>query len=236
LRTIDFSKFKDITFDWPPVLFGTLLAILFRYEGTYIWLVILKGLGAKNLNDKPGLAYVYAKSWLGRYIPGTAPWILGKIYFASRHGISKNKLAISSLLEGGLQITVIMIVALVLLFFDKRLDVVDQKFKFLMLITAAICVIAMIPPLFNKIISIAYKILRRKNIDESDLAGNMVILKGSFLYLIGAFINGLSYYYLVKGFYPEIDFKDSLLIVGAISLASSASMLAFFAPSGIGVR
>src|SRR5690606_3920237 len=109
LRSIDFSKLKGIEVAWQYLLLSGVFMLIARYIGVFVWMNILKNLGAKNLKEStPQLTYVYAKSWLGRYIPGTAPWILGKIYFASKLGVSKNKLAVSSLLEGALQIVVVI--------------------------------------------------------------------------------------------------------------------------------
>src|SRR5690606_15773151 len=113
---------------------ATLLAMAFRYWGAFIWLAILRTLGATRLRQNLSqLLHVYAKSWLGRYIPGTAPWILGKIYFASKLGVSKNKLAVSSLLEGGLQIIVTLVIAVGILLLDPKVDsVITAELKVLM--------------------------------------------------------------------------------------------------------
>lgn len=236
IRSIDFSQLQEVQFSWPYMIIATLLALSFRYWGAFIWLVILKSLGAQNLQDIRGLLYVYAKSWLGRYIPGTAPWILGKIYFASKHGISKNKLAVSSLLEGALQIVVMMALAFGMIMLDSRLDIVDTQFKFALLGIIILCIIAMIPTVFNRLISYAYKLLRKKTLPSEHLADSPTILKGAGLYVFGSVLSGLSFFFIAKAIYPELQYADAFFVMGVTNLASAASMLAFFAPSGIGVR
>src|SRR5690606_3786732 len=150
---------------------------------------ILRALGAKGLRrKKEQLVYVYAKSWLGRYVPGTAPWILGKIYFASQHGIPKNKLAISSILEAGLQIVVILALSLAALLIDPRFGVVSVPLRALMYIALILCIFVMIPAVFNKAMSVAYKILKKKVLPEDDKVTNSMVIKGSALYAIGALI------------------------------------------------
>lgn len=236
LKSIDFEKLKDVKVDWLFVTISTVFGLAFRYWGAYIWLVLLKGLGAKNLTNRTQLLYVYAKSWLGRYIPGTAPWILGKIYFASKQGISKNKLAVSSLLEGGLQVNVVLILSLLILSFDSRLNIIDIRLKFLMIAIAIVGIISLTPRVFNKIVSITYKLLKKKTLDEEHLADGKTILTGAGLYTIGAVISGISFFYMAKAVFPDLLYSDALFVIGTASLAGAVSMLAVFTPSGLGVR
>lgn len=236
IQNIDFQSLRNLKINWSLVLLATLFGIVTRYWGAYIWLVILKGLGAKKLNNKAELIYIYAKSWLARYIPGTAPWILGKIYFASKQGISKNKLAVSSMLEGAIQVTVVMVLGFILLIFDSRLDILDDSLKALMVIVIAVSMVALVPAIFNRIMAAFYKIVRKKQFAKEHYANKEIIAKGASLYVIGAILNGISFFYISKSIFPDLDFSNMLFLIGAMSLAGAASMLAFFAPSGLGVR
>jgi uncharacterized membrane protein YbhN (UPF0104 family) len=164
LRSLDFSKLASVELNWWYLLLASVLALTNRYVGTFTWFTILRTLGATDLHLHRHLIYVYAKAWMGRYIPGTAPWILGKIYFASQHGISKQKLAVSSLLEGGLQIVTMLVFSLALLVFD------------------------------------------------------------------------LALFFVAKAVDPSLSYHNIAFVMGAGSLAGAASMLAIFAPSGLGVR
>lgn len=236
LRSIDFSKLANLDLNWWYLLLASLLALVNRYLGTLTWFVILRSLGATDLHLQKQLIYVYAKAWMGRYIPGTAPWILGKIYFASQHGISKQKLAVSSLLEGGLQIVTMLVFSLVLLAFDKRLDVLGGGFKLLMLLVAVAGVIILAPSVYNRLVNLAYRLLRHKTISTENLATKHTIMQGASLYLIGAIVNGFSLFFIAKGVDPALGYHNLAFAMGAASLAGAASMLAVFAPSGLGVR
>jgi uncharacterized membrane protein YbhN (UPF0104 family) len=237
LQSIDFDKFKHAQFVWGYIGIATALGLTARYWQVLIWFVLLTGLGATNLTKhSTQLIYVYAKSWLGRYIPGTAPWILGKIYFASKHGIPKQKLAVSSLLEGGLQITVTMAVAAVMLLLDSRLDVISGQNKLLIGLILLGCIITMLPPVFNKLISWAYRLLRRQNLPREHLATNQTVGNGVLLYTIGALINGLSLFFIAKAVDPSLSYHNVWFVMAAGNLSAAASMLAIFAPSGLGVR
>jgi len=237
LQTLDWSTLSTAELSWGYALIATVFALAMRFWGAYVWFVLLKSLGAANLSSqKAQLVYVYAKTWLGRYIPGTAPWILGKIYFASKHGISKNKLAVSSLLEGALQIVVTLVLAFAILLFDRRLDVIDDGFKVLMAVILVGCIVAIVPAVFNRLIALAYKIIRRKTFPAEHMAGNATILRGTGLYVIGAIFSGLSFFFIAKAVYAPLGYDQLLFVFGASNLASAIGMLALFAPSGIGVR
>lgn len=238
IQRLDWSQLSGASVSWRYVTIATLLAMAFRYWGAFIWLAILRTLGAtelrKNLSQ---LLHVYAKSWLGRYIPGTAPWILGKIYFASKLGVSKNKLAVSSLLEGGLQIIVTLVIAVGILLLDPKVDsVISTELKVLMALALAAGIVAVLPPIFNQLVSLAYKLFKKKPFPREHKATASTILQGSGLYIIGSLLGGLSFFFIAKAVYQPLSYGDLLFVLGASNLASAASMLAVFAPSGIGVR
>lgn len=234
---IDFARFSTVHFAWQYVIIASVFGLGMRFWQIFIWFTLLRNLGATNLSSStPQLMYVYAKSWLGRYIPGTAPWILGKIYFASRHGIAKSKLAVSSLLEGALQVSVVMIVAFAILIFDPRLNVINGSIKLLMVGALVACILAIWPPIFNRLISLAHRLLRKKAISTADLASNKTIIQGALLYIVGALLSGTALFFIAKAIYPVLGYNNLLFVVGVSNLAGALGMLAIFAPSGLGVR
>ena len=236
LRNFDYQALEGIEVNGRFLALSALFALSFRYWGAFIWFVLLKGLGARQLKNIPELIYVYAKSWLGRYIPGTAPWILGKIYFASQQGISKKKLAVSSLLEGALQIVVVMFLAFLMLIADQRLDVIDSRIKYLMAAVIIISAVAMVPAVFNWLVSRVYSVLKRKELEQIHLPNGRLIFRGAVLYGAGSFLSGLAFFFLTKALYPELTTDNLFFVMGASNLAGAVSMLAIFVPSGLGVR
>jgi uncharacterized membrane protein YbhN (UPF0104 family) len=234
---VDYSQFAHLDFNPFWLLVAAVLALGFRYWQTFIWITVLRGLGAKSVRMNGELTYVYAKSWLGRYIPGTAPWILGKIYFASQHGVSKTKLAVGSLLEAAIQIAVLLSTSSIMLFLDPRLDVPSLSYlKPLMVLVVALCVIALIPKVFNWCMALAFRILRRPPLARENYASLRTILTATGLYVVGAFLSGGSLYFVVAALYPGLNFSDFFFVVASGNLAGAASMLAVFAPGGVGVR
>lgn len=237
LFKIDWTALQDIQLDWVPFLIATLIALVYRYWGAVIWLFLLERLGARAVRGNLlELFQIYAKAWLGRYLLGAGTWILGKIYFASRFGIGKGKLAVSGVLEGVLQLLATLIVGLGLLAFDPRLDSVGSSFRVLSLIALVICCVGLIPPVFRTGIRVLYRMLRRKSIAVEDLPDGQSIIYGGLLYVAGTLITGVSYFFVAQAVYAPLQWSDILYVVGASSIASAVSLLAVFAPGGIGVR
>jgi uncharacterized membrane protein YbhN (UPF0104 family) len=234
---VDYDLLFSIRFNWWFILVACVTGLTSRYWGAFIWIAILRTLGAKNARYSPPLIGVYAKSWLGRYIPGTAPWILGKIYFAAREGISRNKLAVSSLLEAALQIVVQLALALALLLFDTRADAtIEPAFKVLMVLVLLGCIVAIVPPVFNRLMALAYRVLRRGKFEREHYATWRTIGTGAGLYVVGSLINGVSLYFIAKATYPELGYDLMPFVIGVATLAGVSGMLAVFAPGGLGVR
>lgn len=235
LRSIDLQSLQNISINWWYVLLSTVFAISFRFWGAFIWFDLLRALGAAHL-DKTELVYVYAKSWLGRYIPGTAPWILGKIYFASKHGVSKSKLAVSSLLEAALQIVAALILSFSILSFDSRFNSVNPAIRTAMVAALIICVVALTPKIFNFLLSSAHKVIRRRPLPTEHHTNTKTLLRGTGLYILRSVINGLALFFIAKSLYGPLSYQDISFVIGIGAFSGAAGMLAIFVPSGIGVR
>ena len=236
LQHLDLKKLLTVRIEWKYMLASFALSLGVRYWGALIWFVSLAGLGAKNLSQKSELVYVYAKSWLGRYIPGTAPWILGKIYFASQHGVSKEKLAVSALLESGLQILATLILGSAILFADGRSGVINAEYIEWVAVLLCVGLFFMLPTVFNHSISMVYRLFRKKPLAPEHHVNADLILKCALLFSLRALLNGLSLLFIVLSIAPDFDLGNTLFVIGANCFAIAISMLAVFAPGGIGVR
>jgi uncharacterized membrane protein YbhN (UPF0104 family) len=237
LIRIDWSSLDRLTLEPVPLIVACVIALLYRYWGAGIWLLLLQRLGADLPRPLwPELAYVYAKAWLGRYILGAGTWILGKVYFASQHGIGRAALAISGLLEGALQLLATLVVGLAFLVVDPRLAQFGGSVTLIAIIALVLCVIAILPPVFRFLMKLAVRVLRRGPLADSDLPGWRTIGSGAGLYLLGTLISGASYFFIARAVYEGLGWEHFLYIVGTSSVAAAISLLAVFAPGGIGVR
>jgi glycosyltransferase 2 family protein len=236
LRDIEYSKIRSISLSWTPLLIATFFSLAFRYWGVFIWRTILKDLGSESLPKFHLLSSVYAKAWMGRYIPGTVTWIAGKIYLASSIGISKSRLAIASLLEAGMQIVAVTSVSLLLIGFDTRADTIPFSLKFLILVIAGLMLLALNPAIFNRIIRQAFKLIKKTEPGPELKANNKTVLRSFTLYAVGSIISGISYFFLTKSVDPSVSWNLFFYLVGAYNLAGAIGMATPFVPSGLGVR
>lgn len=236
LRNIDWQKLGQVSINWWWMLAASVASIAVRYWFANIWMVLLKGLGAKLEGQSLDLYLVYAKSWLGRYIPGGATWIVGKIYFATKLGISRAKLGISSFLEGALQIIVVLMSAAAMLAFDARVQSLGRVWVWSLLGAAALGLVAVYPPVFNRVLSFGYLKVRKTPLSPDHLPSHKTVAQGIGAFLVSSVLSGLSFYFVAAAVDPGLSADSVLFIIGASNLASALSMLAFFAPAGLGVR
>ncbi|UZN01914.1 lysylphosphatidylglycerol synthase domain-containing protein [Cellulomonas sp. S1-8] len=237
LLTIDWSQLEGLQFAVLPMLAATVLALVFRYWGAGVWLFLLRRLGAQHLRrDWRELCHVYAKAWLGRYVLGAGTWIVGKVWFAAQHGVSRSKLAVSGVLEAALQLISTLLVGLALLALDPRLDAAGPRATQLSVVAAVLCLVALTPPVLRRLLDLVRRVVRRGPMPIEDRPSWSMVLGGGGLYVLGTLLTGASYYLVARAVYHDLPWSDLGYVVGAASIASAVSMLAFFAPGGIGVR
>lgn len=236
IATLDFSTLAHAQFVPLFAIYAAVTALAARYLMSYIWVRILRSLHGTGVEWSRNLIYVYAKSWLGRYVPGKLPWILGKIYFASKYGIPKDKLAVSSLLEAGIQTVSMIVFSMLILAFDSRLNIVDSQVSALMYVAGFVGIALLVPPVFNYVLKTTYRVIRKRQSATHVDVSWATILHGSWQYMTVSVLSGLSLFFLAKSVYPELQIEYMLFVIGAGTLASVVGMLAIFTPSGLGVR
>ncbi len=236
-RTIDWESFWSIEIHWGYLALATALGLITRFWFARIWIFFLSNSGA-SLDKKTTreLYVVYARSWLGRYIPGSVAWVIGKVYFASKLGISKMRLAVSSYIEAVLQIVTVLLSATILLLFDPRSYELAGNWIWIILAVAVAGFIAVIPPVMRGYAGKAYQLIRGKTLEAELIPSNKVLAKGVGFFVVSSLLSGLALFFVALAVVPEIGFGEVLFVLAASNLASAVSMVAVFAPAGIGVR
>lgn len=218
------------------IALAAVLALVQRFWYSFIWMFLLKRLGAHIGSLRFQLLAVYAKSWLGRYIPGGVTWILGKIYFATKLGVSATKLGVSSFLEGVLQIISILISAVVLLAFDPNIQAIGWWVIPALLLAAAIGLGCVYPPIFNRVLQFGYRKVKKSDIDAQSLPNLATIVRGLVAFSVTSILSGMQVFCIAAAIEPSLSISNVFFVVGVSNLFSAASMLAVFAPAGLGVQ
>jgi uncharacterized membrane protein YbhN (UPF0104 family) len=236
LKGINWAALNSVSVNWGWMVAATVASIAVRFWFARIWMFLLRSLNADLTGNEAELYLVYAKSWLGRYVPGGATWILGKIYFATKLGISKAKLGISSFLEGALQIIVVIISAALMLAIDPHVQSLGRTWVWLLLAAAIAGLVVVYPPVFNRVIRFGYSKVRKQDLAHEHLPDTKTIGKGIGAFAVSSVLSGLSFYFVAAAVDPNLNASSLAFIIGASNLASALSMLAVFAPAGLGVR
>lgn len=237
LQELDYEILRELRLDPWPLLIGACFSLGFRYWGVYIWRGILRDLGATDIPAFSVLASIYARSWMARYIPGTVPWIAGRVLLARDLGISKSRLTVASVLEAGTQIVAIAAVSLLLLGLDGRLtSQFNGRIGLAVLSAGLVFAILLIPAIFNRVIRFSYKVLRGQEAYAELATNSKATLRSLLLYAIGSLLAGVAYYFMALAVWGSVSAADLIFIVGAVNLSGVIGMAAPCVPSGLGVR
>jgi uncharacterized membrane protein YbhN (UPF0104 family) len=225
LRSINWASLNHVSINWWWMAAATAASIGVRYWFAGIWMFLLESLNANLTGQRAELFLVYAKSWLGRYIPGGATWIFG----------------ISSFLEGALQIIVVLISASAMLAIDPHVQSLGRGWVWSLLLAAMVGLVAVYPAVFNRLIQFGYTRLKKAGVrnaplDAEHLPNNATMGKGILAFAVSSILSGLSFYFVAAAVDPGLGWDSVAFVVGASNLASALSMLAVFAPAGLGVR
>lgn len=210
------------------------VALASRFWSVHIWVQLLRRFGTDPLPPFAVMSGVFSKAWMGRYLPGKVAWVAGKVYFAAAHGIDKQRLAVTSVLESLLQILVFLDASLLVLLLTGQLRVLDTRLQSLSIAVAVVLSLLLIPSVFNAFIALTLRVMRRPESGSNQLTGS--VLAGAVgRYLVGAALSGGSYY-LLAATLVDVALSDALFVMASFTLAGTIGILSFFAPSGIGVR
>lgn len=236
-QSLDFSGLADIEINYGFLLLATLLALFARFWFARIWAFFLSSLEVElDAASRKELNLVYAKAWLGRYVPGSIVWVAGKVYFASKLGISKTKLAVSSYLEAVIQLATTLLLAVLLVVLDPKTRELAGAGVWLMVAILLVGVIALYPPVLARYAGFGYRLLKKQQLDAANLPTANVMLQASLRFTFSALISSVAFYLVLFAIYPDLGFSQLFYVLALTSIANALSMVAVFAPAGVGVR
>ncbi|MGA9371334.1 MAG: lysylphosphatidylglycerol synthase domain-containing protein [Solirubrobacterales bacterium] len=225
------GDFPDVTWRFRPValLLATLGLGIFLVANAEIWRRILHSLG-------PELRPVRAQSiWfvsaLGRYVPTAALTPVLRMALSERQGAAKRITLASLVYETALVLTASVIIGAY--FVITLPDLTGQWQRYLVLAVPLIALVALQPQIFHRVADYALQRLGRDPLPLS--LAELRILEFVGLYLVSMVIAGLSLYALAQSFYP-VEIGELPTVIGAFSVATIFSFLAFLLPGGLGAR
>lgn len=230
----DWNSLLGLSPNWWWVLFASLVELLNRFLFGAAWILLLGGMKQQSVKWRSLLA-LFATSWLARYLPGTGTWMALRVAIARDTGFSRSSLASATALEGVLQLIVLSALGLLAMSFSDFLD--DFRTIYLPALLAIVIIgfVVLLPRVTERLAAYALSFSKRArglkipSVSSRRLSGVAAVFTATSIFSsLGILLVGLG----VEG-----ELINTWLTVFAVAtLSSIASLLAIFAPAGIGVR
>ena len=237
IRKLDFGALNEIHLQPWFVLFAFPFSVISRIFLPHIWIQLIrvyqpvsKGVSYIQLN------YIYAKTWLGKYIPGNVAYIAGKIYFASSKGVNKKTLAVTSVLEVILQILTALFLGVIFLYLTGNYANFSGYHNLFFLTSVIVGLVTISPPIFNRLLDMGYKLLKKERLEKKYYISLKNVFKFFTLYMLVHSLSAFPIFFLIKALGYDLSLVGSLYVTGAFIFAGAIGSLAVFVPSGLGVR
>jgi uncharacterized membrane protein YbhN (UPF0104 family) len=234
LRGLELSALSGVRIGWGYLILGIALAIAQRFLFPLVWVIIVKDMGVR-VRDYAEYNLVYAKAWLGRYIPGKIAMVAARIYFSERLGAPRSVITVSTLLEIGVLLLVAAVVGI--LGIATLGNVYEEIREYAVITYAMIGVLSflLLPPIFNVLLRIAFAVFDRSGKAKIPSVHTLTVTKGIVGFIVVVAVMGVYINLMAAAIAPELlDYY--VFVWGTYSLAGVLGMAFVFAPSGLGVR
>lgn len=235
LQGVEWERISKIDFQIGYLILAVPISLACRALCPIGWLLLIRQLG-EHVECYCKLNYVYAKAWLGRYIPGKVAWVAGKVYFASRQGMNKAVLATTSIIEAGIQVATALIMAFLLLYLSGKSGQIDGAIRLFACVSLVAIAVAITPAVFNSVTRTVYRIVLKEEMDRRFYFRLFPLLRVGSVYAFIHAVGAVAYFLIVKAVDPSVTLEILPFLGAAYLFAGALGTLAVFAPSGIGVR
>lgn len=218
-------------FDWEfnvgwLALSGVMFLVYYFAQAGFWWL-LLRGCGAPS--EFWSAASVWGKSILARYVPGNVFMFVGRAWMSHSQGLAVERVSAAMVYEQALGLCgALLAVAVLFPFWEYRQDLTA-----LSLIAVPLLVILMHPRIFGPLAGLVLRLFRRPPLEVT--LGFGAVLGLLALFTIDWLVAGTGAWLLARAI-TGLDIGALPLVIVAYALAYVAGMIAFFIPSGLGVR
>lgn len=218
-------------FDWTfeagwLALSGAAFLVYYFAQAAFWWL-LLRGCGAPS-PFWPAAA-VWGKSILARYLPGNVFMFVGRAWMSHSRGLALERVSAAMVYEQALGVGgALLAVAVLFPFWEYRPGVTA-----LSLLAIPVIVALLHPRVFGPLAGWALRVLHREPLEVT--LGFRAVLGMLGLFTIDWLVAGTAAWLLARAV-TGLGADALPLVTVAYALAYVAGMVAFFIPSGIGVR
>ena len=234
LKNIDLSAIAKADINYIYLVPAVISVMGSRLILPFVWISLLRNFEDIEIRYKELFA-IYARSWMFRYIPGKIALIGTKIVWATQYGVRKATAVVASFLENILQVFGSALTSVVFFPFLYASKQVEPQLLVGTLIVVFLMLVALIPPVFNRLTALAYRILKKEELDPSLSLTFRVLSRTTCIVFLAKFVSGLATAFLTLSVKGDITLADFCGLVGISALSGAVGMAAFFAPGGLGV-
>lgn len=234
--SISYPNIQTDHFSTAPILVSIVAGLLYRSLCALVWIRILRLLDDQASVKIPGALVVFSTAWLARYIPGKLAGIATKTYMGPTAGMPRQTSAIAAISESVIQLASTLLLCAILLMAEPRLSENAPFVLSTMLLIALLLITLLYRPIFERTIQFCLRWSGRKIVAKPNVMGLGQMIASAGFYALGAMISGVGFFLLALGFAPDHVWDYALFLIAAYNVAGVLGMIAFFAPSGIGIK
>ncbi|KPK67577.1 hypothetical protein AMJ87_13145 [candidate division WOR_3 bacterium SM23_60] len=221
--------FEELEFNYVFLILSALFHICGFILMSITWKYTMLFLG-QNIGFMHSLE-ILSLTRLGRYLPGKVWFAMGRAYFAKAKGIPQRTVYVSIVLEVILQFW-----AAVLLFFATGAPAFGKGININPYILGAVLIASLVlmhPAVFNRLINVVLRRLKRQTIDFSLTIPRILVLLVMFFFIFA--FHGCGFLFLIRSFYP-LALTEFPVMVSIFAVAWVIGFISFITPAGLGVR
>ncbi len=235
-RNWDQISQEQLSFDPLWVVATIIFALAVPLTGL-LWARIVRALDATARVGAAEAIAVQCASWLLKYIPGQVGSVVNKVVWAGKKSISRTLVVISFVYENVfLQLaSIIPSVAILLISLGPQIFGDNATLLLLPLLVLIPMALVLYKPFFHKVVNIPARRVLKQDVPEEYFLGNGRTLLAFFEFLGPRALNGIGFV-MIAATVADIGPAEWLPFAAAYVLAGAIGILAFFVPSGLGVR
>ena len=221
--------------NWGWLAVATVVEVANRilFALAWIWLV-----EETAINQKPRrlpLFSAFATSWLARYLPGSGTWMGVRVLIARDTGVRRGTLAVATVYEAVIQLGMLATLGSIALLASNNSENA-WRFGHTVLWAVVISAVVMVQPaVMKRLFGLMNRLRRRMKHPMPQVIQLLRLPRVAGLYAVTSLFSSLGILLVAVSVTPALA-GNWIEVILLATLSSVASILAFFAPAGLGVR
>jgi len=223
----------DVSWGWWAPAALVLFVIAVAVSG-WLWGRIVARLGVAPMPASESIR-VHFSSWLLKYIPGQAGFVVNKVAWGKRRGLSRLLVLISVVYENVFLLLGSTVPMLGILLVARAGDGEISYAVWFAVAAALPLAVLLHPPVFHRIVNLLARRTLKRNVPAEYFLPTASAWRYQLAFLLPRLINGIGVVAIAVGVADAAP-SSWLPLVAAYAIAGAVGIMAVFVPSGLGVR